>query len=153
MPPAFVARFPPIWHEPSEPRLEWKQAFGRVRGLLYLRENAARLDGDRIIERLETADAVHAAQRQHDLRSARIGRGAAAVAGVAPVRNDADSMPATDAHDACDVGGTCGQSDQRRAAGKEMPEVVNERLDVRSPFEIAIGAERRFELGQCGGGN
>ena len=40
---------------------------------------------------VERADAVHAAQREHDLVAAGAGRRAAAVAGVAAVRHDADA--------------------------------------------------------------
>ena len=130
MPPAFVDRFPPIWHEPSEPRLSGNNRSAAVRSGLYVGKDAARFDRDRVVERLDLANAAHALERQHDLRAARIRRRSAAIARVAAVRNDSDPVLGTDADDARDLSGAVRQDDERSPAGEEAAEIVNEGLDL-----------------------
>jgi hypothetical protein len=82
---------PPICAVPSEPKLNGNSRSARAPRPAPRRACSRPRRSSNSCRR-RSADAVHAAHRQHDLRAALVGRRAAAVAGVAAVRHHRDPV-------------------------------------------------------------
>ncbi len=81
------------------PETQRKKTFCIVCSRAHVGQHAPGFGNQRVVERIHAAHAVHPLERQHDLCAGFIGRGATAVAGVAPVRNDADTALVADSQE------------------------------------------------------
>ena len=84
---------------PSAPRLSGKQPVGIGGGFLDGLQHHARLDGHGVADLVDLEDAVHAAERQHDLAAVSLRRGAARHAGIAALGHDRDPLGRAELHD------------------------------------------------------
>ena len=93
-----------------------KKTIALVRRALDVGEDAAGLDGDGEVDRIDGAHFVHAAEVDQDLAGILMGRGAAAQAGVAALRHDRQPSRGAGRDNLRDLGGRPRPHHQRRAA-------------------------------------
>ena len=104
---------------------------------LDLRQHAARFRGERIVERIDCADAVHPRQRNHDL-GPRAGRHrAAAQAGISTLRNDAQAPPCGQAHRLRHFLGRTRPHDTQGLAAILPPPVGEKRVGIGTREHVA----------------
>ena len=125
---------------------EREEAPGRRRRLLHLGQQAAGLDHHRIVERIDAPHGAHATQRQHELGAAVVGRGGAAVTGVAALRYHPDAQGVAEREQLRDLGGAARQRERERPAPVEPPVVDGGRLERGRVGDDDLGAEARDEL-------
>ena len=98
---------------------EGEQPVGLAGRLLQMRQDAAGLDGHREIDRVDLADAVHAAEGENDLGPV-LGRDAASdEAGVAALRHDRQPGFGADPHHRRDLLGRCRPNHEPGGAAPE----------------------------------
>ena len=103
---------PPVWAEPSAPKLTGKSLFCAAAGF----------DGDGVADRVQHADAVHPAQIEDDLIAAGCWDGASNQAGIAALGYDAGPYPGAEFDDCRDLRSGLGQHHaQRLVAGQAAP--------------------------------
>ncbi len=125
---------------------QWKEAVRLARCRLRLGKRTTRLDDHRIVGGVDLTDTVQPAQGQNDLRPRFIGRGAAAVAGIAPVRHHRDRFTIANAQDLGDFVDVVGQQHQRRGALVYAPNVDQERRYHIRRLEPGPLPDGRLEL-------
>jgi len=122
VPPALVARLPPIVQLPSAARLSGNRNPACSAAALQVLQNAAGFGGDGQIGRIDGAHCVHALQAQHDLLARCVGHGADGQAGVAALRHQADASGGAGLDDGGHFGGAGRAHDgQRLALGALAP--------------------------------
>ena len=111
---------------------ERKQAACGACGLLHMLEDATGFERDRIVDRVQRADAVQAGERQDDCAAAAIGYAAQHEAGIAALRHDRHLVLVAQANDGSDFGGRAGFHDRPRDAGKASAPVGQMGRHVRA---------------------
>jgi hypothetical protein len=129
-----------------------KQASRRGGGFLHALQRAARFDGDRVVDRVDGAHAIHAAQRQQDRAAAVVRRAAADQAGVAALRHDRRARLHAQLHDGGDFRCRGRPHDGLRAAGVALAPVGEIRRRVRGLGQHVGCADRRLQLLEQGHG-
>ena len=117
---------------------------GGGRGVLHRCQRRAGLDGDRRVGRVERAHRVHPRQRDDDGGAGGVRRGAAAQAGVAPLRHDRRAGVGAGTHD-------CGDLGRRRRAHDRQRPPAKASAPVGEPGG-RIGVVRQHVPGADGGG-
>ena len=126
-------------------------AIGLRGGGLQLRQDAAGLGGHGVVSGVDGAHAVEPRQRQQHLAAGGIGRGAAAVAGVAALRHHADAVFVAEGDDAGHGGGVRRRHHGQRMAAIQRPVVAQHRGDARRVREHGRFVEQLAELTRNGG--
>ena len=99
---------------------ERQQKSGGRRGVLYVLQDGTGVDRDAHGDGIDFADPVHPLEAHNDLTSGGVRRCAAAVAGVAALRNDSDAVLRREPHDVGDLLRRRGLQHGERRAREEL---------------------------------
>ena len=107
-----------------------KEAVDLASGLLDVGEHAARFRRQRVVQRIDLADAVHAREREHDLAARGIRHRRAAHPGIAALRDDGRVRFRAELHDAGHFFSRRGPHHRRGCPAIDAAPVDHVRLDV-----------------------
>ena len=147
VPPALVARLPPIVQLPSAARLSANSEPPVGCRLLRCLEHAAGFERDRRVGDVDRTHAIHAGQAQQHLAAAVIGHAAAHQPGVAALRDDADARGRACTHHLCHLVGAAGAHDCERLAAPTLApiELVGRQVAVGQHLGNTDSTTQRVE--------